>query len=334
VTVANNQLANQTTFNNAFLSRTTNPNTIGKIDLQNTDHTSVTDVQRELNAIAFYSGKTLNTAATTLPAWTSNFLGASGDSLFDRADSISASVEALNGGEILFGQLEQSTDLYWDNTINPKLGIRTSSPDATLHVNGSICLTPETASVASGVLDGFSKSFLRITSYDAVSLETILFLGSERILLLSNVSGSDITIVSTDNIDVAAPVTWLDGSLILMAYDSTDTVWRILSGGGGGSASLYNNTFTGTTITATADAFQKWRYTGGSAQQLSALDFSAMPDGGRIIITGSNNTNTLLFIEGDIPNMRQNGNRTLYQYSTIEFIKDDTQLIEVSRNGI
>lgn len=332
MTVVNNQLANQTTFNNAFVSRTSNSNTTGKINLDNTDHSSITDVQRELNAIAFYTGKTINTAATEGPTWTSNFFGASGDSLFDRVDSISATVEAFNEGEVLFGNLNQSNGLYFSDFSG--LGVGTSSPQARLHVNGSICLTPEDVSVASGVLDGFSNSYLRVTSYDAVSLENILFLGGERILLLANVTGSDILIVDTDNIDVPATVTWADKTLILMAYDSTDSKWRILSGGGGGgSASLYNNTFTGTSITATSDAFQKWRYTAGSAQSLATFDFSAIPDGGRLIITGSSDTNTLTIPVG-LTNVSMNGERVLYQYSTIEFIKDDTQLIEVSRNGI
>lgn len=96
---------------------------------------------------------------------------------------------------------------------------------------------------------------------------------------------------------------------------------------------ISNNTFTGTTITANSSIIQKWRYTGGSAQSLAAFDFSAIPDGGRIIITGSSDTNTLEFPVG-LTNVTINGSRILYQYSTIELVKDNTQLIEVSRNGI
>jgi hypothetical protein len=331
VTVANNQLANQTTFNNAFVSRTTNSSTVGKIDLNNTDHTSVTDAQRELVAIARYTGKTLNSAATDAPSWTSNFFGASGDSLFDRVDSISLTVDNLIDNQVLFGKLEQSASLYYSDFFG--LGIGTSTPEARLHVNGSICLTPEDVSASAGVIDGFSKSYLRVVSYDATPIETLLFLPGERILLLSNESGGDIVLEGTDNIDIPAPLTWADKTLLLMVFDSFFGKFRILSGGGGGSASLYNNTFTGTSITATADAFQKWRYTGGSAQTLATLDFSAIPDGGRIIITGSSDTNTLTFPVG-LTNVSINGERTLYQYSTIELIKDNTQLIEVSRNGI
>lgn len=100
-----------------------------------------------------------------------------------------------------------------------------------------------------------------------------------------------------------------------------------------GGVSLSNSTFTGTTITTGTDAVQKYRYTGVSAQVLSALTFSALPDGGRVIITGSSDTNTLTIPVG-ITNMSINGERVLTQYSTIELVKDGTQLIEVSRNGI
>lgn len=124
----------------------------------------------------------------------------------------------------------------------------------------------------------------------------------------------------------------------LVVYNTDTNQLNVYSGSAwgavGGGANIYNDTFTGTSIVATADEIQKWRYTGGSAQTLLTLDFSAMPDGGRLIITGSSNTNTLELQDGLIISVHQNGNRELAQYSTIEFIKDNTQLIEVSRNGI
>lgn len=105
------------------------------------------------------------------------------------------------------------------------------------------------------------------------------------------------------------------------------TAWGAV---GGGTAV---DTFTGTTITTTNDPNQVWRYTGVSAQSLATLTFTDLPAGGRIIFTGTSNTNTLTIPTG-LTNVQMNGERVLYQYSTIEFIKDDTQLIEVSRNGI
>lgn len=98
-------------------------------------------------------------------------------------------------------------------------------------------------------------------------------------------------------------------------------------------ATLHNTTFTGTTITATTDQFQKFRYTGSSAKTVGTFGFSSLPDGGKLIVTGSSNTNTIT-IPDSLTNVRMNGKVVLYKYSAIEFIKDNTQLIEVSRNGI
>lgn len=98
MSVSNGQRANQTTFNTAFMSRTVDTSTVGKVDLNNVAHDSITDTQRELNAIARYTGKTINTAATTAPAWTDNTVGASGDSLFDRIEAVQAYAMSSSGG--------------------------------------------------------------------------------------------------------------------------------------------------------------------------------------------------------------------------------------------
>lgn len=49
MSVSNGQIANSATFNGAFLSRTTDSDTIGKIDLLNADSASITDVQSTIN---------------------------------------------------------------------------------------------------------------------------------------------------------------------------------------------------------------------------------------------------------------------------------------------
>lgn len=328
MSVVNNQPANQTTFNNAFLSRTTDSGTIGKITLSNGDNASVTDVQKELNAIASYTGKSLNSDANDIPAWTINNFGASSDSLFDKVEAIDTFVANLDGNGILYGNLQQTSNLYYSPFSG--VGIFTNSPQARLHVNGSFCFSPEDVSASGGNISGFSGTYLRVTAYDSTPVDSFVFLGGERLLLLSNVSGSDITLTSGGNIETGgADITWLDNTLILLNYDSADSVFRVLSGGGGGSTNLYNTTFTGTSITTTADAFQKWRYEGTSEQTLATLDFSAMPDGGRLIITSNASSSNALTLNNSYSNVQMNGEKVLYQYSSIEFIKDGTQLIQV-----
>lgn len=51
MSVTNNQLANQTTFNNAFISRTQNSTTVGKIGLNNPESASIADAQKAINDV-------------------------------------------------------------------------------------------------------------------------------------------------------------------------------------------------------------------------------------------------------------------------------------------
>ncbi len=92
MTVSNGQLANQTTFNNAFLSKiASQSDTIAKIGLTNSDSvsgTSITNTQREINSIASFAGKAVNEAKDYLPVWVTNNVGASGDNLFERIKEI------------------------------------------------------------------------------------------------------------------------------------------------------------------------------------------------------------------------------------------------------
>jgi len=80
LSVNNGQPGNQTTFNSAFLSRTTNSNTIGKIDLENVSTTSLVDLQRIINELLDQQGLD-NQAATDANAkvYSSNNVVSNGD---------------------------------------------------------------------------------------------------------------------------------------------------------------------------------------------------------------------------------------------------------------
>ena len=49
MSTSNGQPADENTFNNAYISRTTDSDTIGKLDLNNADSANVTDVQQTIN---------------------------------------------------------------------------------------------------------------------------------------------------------------------------------------------------------------------------------------------------------------------------------------------
>lgn len=100
MSVSNGQQANSSTFNNAFVSRTTDSDTTGKIDLQNADGASggsITNVQRELNKLNSFLGSVANTAYNALPTWTNNDVGASTDDVKLRADLLTAKFNGASG---------------------------------------------------------------------------------------------------------------------------------------------------------------------------------------------------------------------------------------------
>lgn len=100
MSVTNGQKADQTTFNNAFVSRTVDTGTLGKLALNNADAasgTAVTNSQAEHNSAASFIGKAINAARNALPAWTSSVVGSASDSLFTRLNLITARFNSSTG---------------------------------------------------------------------------------------------------------------------------------------------------------------------------------------------------------------------------------------------
>ncbi len=91
MSVTNGQVANQDTFNDAFLSRTTDSDTTAVIGLASAlpaSGTGITNIQREHNAIASFCGAALNGIKTLKPTWASNIVGLITDSLQARIEAL------------------------------------------------------------------------------------------------------------------------------------------------------------------------------------------------------------------------------------------------------
>lgn len=100
MSVSNGQLANQATFNNAFMSRTANDNTTGIKSLENASPASgsfVTNPQRDINGLNSYTGRPSNGVYNTLPTWPNDIIGAAGDDLTERIIAILAHFDATTG---------------------------------------------------------------------------------------------------------------------------------------------------------------------------------------------------------------------------------------------
>jgi hypothetical protein len=98
--VANGQLANETTFNSRLMSRTIDTSTVGRIDLSNAlaaSGSSVSNIQRELNGISSFTGRSLNGAKDELPAWASSVVGSASDDLKDRAQALTQAFILASG---------------------------------------------------------------------------------------------------------------------------------------------------------------------------------------------------------------------------------------------
>ena len=107
MSVSNGQQANETTFNEAFVSKTTDSTTVGKIDLNNADAasgTQITNAQRQHNSIASFVGAVVNGVQNLLPTWVSNAVGLSTDTLKDRAEALTVQV-GTNTADISLRQL-------------------------------------------------------------------------------------------------------------------------------------------------------------------------------------------------------------------------------------
>ena len=97
MSVNDGEKANASNFNTSFVSREVDSNTVGKIDLENTDGasgSSVTNIQRELNGQASFVGDTTNGAENRVPTWTSDAIGSANQPVKDRVDSVQAQVES------------------------------------------------------------------------------------------------------------------------------------------------------------------------------------------------------------------------------------------------
>ena len=308
------------------------------------DHTSGKGLQIDTDAIATGAVTNVKIASQTITNSQVSTIAAIAYSKLALADSI-VNADVNSSAAIAYSKLDLagSVDLTSDVTgtlpiANGGTGSATQNfvdltTDQTINgrkiFNQDIAFGLTTEAFVDGTFNASDKTLVEFNSGTGTLQGISTGVGGVQILI--NNTGADLAVENNASLitGTGADVVWKNGATLF--FVSTITESYLIGGVGGGSTA--NDTFTGTTLTTAADSAQKFRYTGGSAQTLATLTFADLPDGGRLIITGSSNTNTLTIPTG-LTNVQMNGERVLYQYSTIEFIKDDTQLIEVSRNGI
>jgi len=98
--VLDGQPVNQSVTNPAFINKNVDDTTPSKLGLANTDPVSgaaVTNTQREINSVASFLGKALNSVYNLLPPWTNNQVGASTNSIFTRLNLITGLFSGTSG---------------------------------------------------------------------------------------------------------------------------------------------------------------------------------------------------------------------------------------------
>lgn len=100
MTVSNGQIANETTFNNAFLSRLEDTDTVGTLDLLNAEAESgdsLFNLQRIIRSLLGFTGQADDADFDDTPTWVNNDVGTSGDDLFERADALTERFDPTTG---------------------------------------------------------------------------------------------------------------------------------------------------------------------------------------------------------------------------------------------
>jgi hypothetical protein len=124
----------------------------------------------------------------------------------------------------------------------------------------------------------------------------------------------------------------------LVIYNTSTNQLNVFNGSWGAvGGGTFVSIFTGTTITATNDSVQVWRYTGGSAQVLTSIDPTSLGSGSIVEIVGTDNTNTITVNYSDSANgIILNGSWVGSRFSvlTLRWDASFTRFLEVSRNGI
>lgn len=97
---SNGQLANQTTFNNAYPSRTVDTSVAGRIALQNVlpeSGANVANPQREINGLCSFTGRALASPFDSVPTYTSSEIIGVNDPLATAIEKLDAEFSPLSG---------------------------------------------------------------------------------------------------------------------------------------------------------------------------------------------------------------------------------------------
>lgn len=217
MSVSNGQNLDETTFNNAFVSKTADSSIASEVELADADAVSgstVTNVQRELNSLNSFLGKVLNTAKDLLPTWATNNVGSSSDDVKTRVEALDANV----------------------STTNAAIALKADGPTE----------ADDAATGANATLSAVATTVVRLTNASLTSIDMIPAGSAGQQFILVNRTTVSVTLnddtgaTAADRIltGIGSGLALANDSAVILEYDSTTTRWQVVggSGGGGGGA--------------------------------------------------------------------------------------------------
>lgn len=292
MSIANGVRANASNFNNAFVSRTADTNTTGKLDLLNgavASGSSILNIQRAINSIASALGMTNAEVFNYLVTWSDDSVGAANDTLIERLEAL---VERFNGttGHNHDGTNGEGAKILSSNLVNTQAN-----------------------SAASGNIDALDSSLASTIRLVTVSTSTLRGIDNGttgKRLVVMNLTGSPLTVKNNDFNPAASDkiitgtgddIEIQDGAAIFFEYDGTSLVWRAISGSGGGNFLLKQEVPSGV-IDGINDTFGPFSLTPISDDAISVfVNGVYRPQSAYNVLTG----NTVEFVAGEIPALGQ-----------------------------
>ena len=248
MSVSDGQTANQTTFNDAFISKTVNSTTVGQVTLNNADSaagTQITNIQREFNSLSSFLGKLVNVAKDAVPAWTS---GASG-SVFTRLNSISETVFAEPAQLLKNVRTEASTGTILDlATTSPVIGI-----------NGSV------TTFVAGIAGGVAGKIIFLVNYNGTDAAGLVHNSG------SAAAGDKIRLPS----ETALSLSPFEGAVLCYYSGYWHMVGKVGGAAGAGAGTGYFNlTINESSVAPTPlfiSAFKEWEFKEQTGQAIVAV---------------------------------------------------------------
>jgi hypothetical protein len=235
------------------MSRTQDTSTLGRVDLENALPASgpeVLNVQRNINSINAFTGRPENSAADAVPAWNSNELGTTDDTLKDRIEAIDFQFQDLSNFVDDASETQRGVVNIADQSFGGfKTFVNGLSALEQLFVGGKFLLSVDEDDTTTGTdqtIDSPESLAVRVSDPALDSIEGIVAPEeNSQLVFLINATGQPVSLVhdqgTNENrffVPTEEDFELLPNALVAFLYDPTAERWLLLGGSGSGDLEL------------------------------------------------------------------------------------------------